>query len=707
MPSALGARFALLLSLTLAWLNLLLTTRWAHVPGSVNGPKRPFYVLALVTVSLLAWRARPFRVVKPAVARFVCAGAVAFLLFAFFRWFPPGTWTAIPFLDDWPPRFVSTMEGIGLLAQGRFSGWRWTFLGGYPIPTDVTQDLTVWAAGPVWIFGPAFGFHVTHLLLFVLIPVLVWADLRMGGEEDDIAWTGAGLAALFSANFSYFLIRSGDTNSLTGLVSALMVLVCAHGARRGRRWAPLALVVALTLTNHSHRGFFVYALVFLAVDAVVAWDWRSGVRGAIAACAALAASLPLTWDLWRYPSWFIANNVELHPAGFAWLDFLRKVYYNVELLLRPGRWFNDFTGLVNVFLPVILFVAWKSRGRVRFYALATLGVVALVRLNYASFGYAFLRPIILLPVFVAPALAWFVARQTGRRALAIALLAMFALYIQVWLSPVPHVRSVREFNPDLVDRLGTLDGNLVLIENAFHRDVDVSVGRTSLPTPFTAHYEALLPAVTGQRFYGGMWDGWQWTPYRDEVFANGTFKGHALDEVPPEEFKSEMRRWGIRHLVVWSDRARQFLHGAGGFMSRWESGTWSDFEFLDADIRSVVTAHGSGVLTDTTASGAVVRLDGVKKDDEVIVRTHYHPAWDVQVGANHLAVLDRDGQLAFIAPADGSYAVRLVYPGHRWLLAVGAAAIVLALGFMRLAPARGSDAASFSDRTASPPERTV
>lgn len=48
------ARAALLLSLALAWLNFLLTSRWASIPGSVHGPKRWFYVAALVLASVLA-----------------------------------------------------------------------------------------------------------------------------------------------------------------------------------------------------------------------------------------------------------------------------------------------------------------------------------------------------------------------------------------------------------------------------------------------------------------------------------------------------------------------------------------------------------------------------------------------------------------------------------------------------------------------------
>ena len=79
-----------------------------------------------------------------------------------------------------------------------------------------------------------------------------------------------------------FLIRSGDTNSLAGVVTCTATLVSAHAAREGRRWSAVGLVLSLTLTNYAHRGFFVYAVALLAVDAIVALDRRSAWRALVA-----------------------------------------------------------------------------------------------------------------------------------------------------------------------------------------------------------------------------------------------------------------------------------------------------------------------------------------------------------------------------------------------------------------------------------------
>src|SRR5688572_1791569 len=142
------------------------------------------------------------------------------------------------------------------------------------------------------------------------------------------------------------------------------------------------------------------------------------------------------------------------------------------MLVLPGRWINDTSGLAFITLPLALLVAWRAPRRARFYAVAVLAVILMTRLNHSTFAYALIRPLHLLPVFLGPVLAWFCLRATGRRSIALALAVFVAAYTQVWFVAVPHVADVRDFNRDLVDRVAASEGHLVAIENAFHRDVD-------------------------------------------------------------------------------------------------------------------------------------------------------------------------------------------------------------------------------------------
>ena len=73
---------------------------------------------------------------------------------------------------------------------------------------------------------------------------------------------------------------------------------------------------------------------------------------------------------------------------------------------------------------------------------------------------------------------------------------------------------------------------------------------------------------------------------------------------------------------------------------------------------------------DTAWQGGEVVLENVRQGDTIVVRTNYYPAWSARVDSQQLELFSRDGQMAFIAPQDGSYIVTLEYPRRRWLSAL-------------------------------------
>ena len=101
---------------------------------------------------------------------------------------------------------------------------------------------------------------------------------------------------------------------------------------------------------------------------------------------------------------------------------------------------------------------------------------------------------------------------------------------------------------------------------------------------------------------------------------------------------------------------------------------------LAADTRDVVTTSGTGQLVAFDPLGARIALDGVQAGAEVIVRTNYHPSWRAGVegsGGAAVRLMAVDGQLAFLAPRDGSYVVTLTYPRRPWLVVLALAAVLL------------------------------
>jgi hypothetical protein len=296
----------------------------------------------------------------------------------------------------------------------------------------------------------------------------------------------------------------------------------------------------------------------------------------------------------------------------------------------------------------------------------------------------------LQPIFTAIVVAVFIITRAANGWQAASALGLVALVVPFLAIRVPHETSVEHFVPAVVERLKALDGALVLVENNPHRDVDASLSGRSEPSLYGTHYEALLPAATGKRLYAGYWDGWQWTPFRGEMLAGGAWQGHQLAAVDRPAFVAEMQRWGIRHLLVWSPTAKTTIGSWAEFVTRWEDGPWRELELTGApvDIHSVVSDHGSGALLSTDPLGGVVRLSGVARGDRIVVRTHYHPAWQAFASTGAIATITVHGELGFLAPADGSYDVTLVYPARRWLIGMAILLLVATVASERLIFAR-------------------
>ena len=686
MTEAILARTAIAVSLLFAWSNFLTTARWAHQPGALHGWRKPWYALALVvlTAMLIAtWRriGAPVRLGRGPSVTMALAG-LGVLLFSLFSRLPLSTWDQIPFKDDWTPLYQQAVNGIALLKRGAVVGWNWWLLGGYPTSTDIAQNFSTVGFIPMTLFGSEAGYHVLHAVLFCAVPLFIWCDLRTEERERRIVATG--LAGFFAAAYFGPLGESGDTNSLVGVFCAGLAVVGGHSARRGSRWGGPVMLLALTLALYTHTAFFVYGGLFLTIEGIYYRDSRALMRLALAAAIALLAALPMHWESLRYPEFISFNNTVYDPDITPdWKRFARLVYYNVEILFLPHRWFNDYRSIANVWLAALIASAWMSRGtRVGFYAWCAVVTQLLLRFNTPEAGAGFDRIQHMFPMLTAPAFAGFVLRFAGTRALAWSILAALALFVQTSFAPIRHVETLRDWDPPLIDRIAASEG-MVLVEISPHRDMDRHPTIRSQTTPFDVHFEGLLPFVAGQRFYSQSIDGWVWSIWRGQVVGAATFRGRPIGETAPEEFVGEMEKWGVRHLFVWTEQTRQYLRSDARFSERWRGGRWSHFERLNADIRSAATAIGEARLTNLDTLGADVELAGVKAGEEVVVRANYYPAWRATAGGRPVDLFERGGQLAFRAPADGSYVVRLDYPRYRALNVT--AVVVLIAGLVVLA----------------------
>jgi hypothetical protein len=678
-------RAALLATLAVAWLNFLTTSRWAAIPGALNGPKRPWFAAALVVATILALSARGLgRRVSLGGATALFAGGWILLGVAYLQTFPPSTWRLIPFLDDWPPRFEATIQGVWLLAHGAVVGWNWGLLGGYQSSADLNQSLTALGSLPIAIFGGPLGYHVLHAALIVAIPLVVYADLVREWPRPAARLAGF-LVLLGMGSYVGVIMPSGDTNSIAGVLCAVIAITGSRHAQRGSQWGGVMLAIGLTLAMYTHAAFFVYSSAYLVLEALVQRQMRLLVRWFIAAATALVASLPQHWELLRYPGFFLTNNIVYEPVPWDFLDLARRLYYNVEMLFFPHRWFNDYNGLTNICLPIVLWVAVRARREVvGFAARCLLLTIFFMTIDVPEFGgYLFARAVHMVAVFTPIVLAWFIAEQAGTRKLAWSLVALVGLYLGSAHPPIPHVTSVRDFDPALFDHVKTLDGPLVLLEGSPHRDLIVGPERSER-TPFGTHFDALMVAETGRRFYAQEWDGFHWTPFRGQTVAAGSFRGRRIDATPVGEFVAEMRKWGVRHLVVWSTPTKTYLDAATQFFDRrWSSGLWAEYELRDPDVREVVVETGSGRLGNLTPLSGSVSLTDVREGETVVVRANYFPAWMASADSQPVPLRSLGGQLAFDAPRSGSYEVALTYPRRRGLILLSLAGLVLGCALLR------------------------
>jgi hypothetical protein len=674
---------ALALAVVLAWVNFLTTGRWASQPGSLHGWREWWYAAALSAASiltLLTWRrvGEPSRTGPILPSVFLAAGA-AVIVAALLGRLPPSSWGQIIFKDDWTELFQQASNGVALLRRGVVVGWNWWFLGGYPTSTDIAQNLGTVAFIPMTLFGDRIGYHVLHVVLFLAVPVFVWFDLAR--ESRETRFIGTGIACFFAAGYSGPLGSSGDTNSLVGVCCAGLALTGSRAARQGARWGGPVVLLGVTIALYTHAAFFVYAAIYLAIEAAYFRDRAAFVRLVVAGALSGIAALPTHWESLRYPDYVSFNNTVYSPGGpVDWAGFVRSVYYNVEILALPQRWFNDYRSVANVWLPVLVVAALlPGRTRTGFYACLAVATQLLLRVNTPEAGAMFDRIQHMLPLLTAPALAGFVVRCAGSRALAAALLVPLGLYVQTVFTPIRRLPDLRAFDPPLVDRIAASTGNMILVEVSPHRDMDSHPTRRSQTTPFDVHFEGLLPGLAGQRFYSQMIDGWVWNIFRGRVVGAGTFAGRPIADTPHDAFAAEMEHWGVRHLFVWTDASRDYLSKDGRFAERWRGGRWSHFERPGADERSVLTMSGTGTLRNLDFLGADVELAGVKAGEPVVVRASYYPAWQANVVGSAVALYDSEGQLAFRAPRDGSYTVRLEYPRYG---ALSLLAIVALLGGM-------------------------
>lgn len=626
--------------------------------------------------------------------RFLCrpwaAGALALagVAAALACKFPLGEWTEVLFWDDYPTLYYASLRGLDTLAQGGVFGWDTRLLGGYYAVSDVNHNLAFFLL-PFLPFGPRVGYHLLIGASVLAFPVLLALWVREALRDAGATALGFWLGGFFALTVLDNLLHWGMLNSLLGLDLLVAALLLLGRVRARRPWAVFPLALVLGLSVYAHVAFFLYALAFLGLEflrrpgRILARDLALAVGGA------LTLSLPMTVHYVLYPGYFIENNETWSPQALTAAEALARSLRNLAsygdlrgYLTLPVK----YQALFLVTLPAAAWVAWRGPNPARWaagYAALAAGAAALEvpGLTLALERLKFVLPVFLVVVWAA----WMWDGEAGRprpAALALAAALVWAAWPPRATWPLAHIQALRDFHPALMDRVAGLPAEeWVVWEAQSSYDLIDDPGEASPHGPQNNHLEALLPLETDLRYLTHIQEGYHHSVYRGNVLNAGAFRGRALRHVPLEEMRAFLDRWGVGHLVVWSEPARAYFGAHPDlFPPVWSDGQWAIFAYVGADARQVLMPHGQGRLEGEGAFGFRVVLEGVRAGDPVVVRQNAFPAWRAFWEGGKVPLYADDGRLAFRAPADGTYVVTFRYPRYTWASAVALGVLAVGLG---------------------------
>ena len=425
--------------------------------------------------------------------------------------------------------------------------------------------------------------------------------------------------------------------------------------------------------------------------------WRAG--GVL--LVAFMATLPYVWPFLNYRSYFIEDVQHFAP---------HIVHFSFPLLVQSvidaaGRdLFSDFWGGLY-FLPLACWMFIKCRFRgLRILLCAYFLLTVFVNTGMKFTDQAFARMIygfsIYWVMFLSPIGSEEWCDSISFRSMVCGGL-FFVIFATVWIDrpafltwTTPRARNIASYNPALIQKITTLTGNLILLENqgGLNHATETSLGKESERWSDDVHLVGVVALETGKNIFAADIDGFPPSVFRTNTITSGTYKGRFLSEHPAAEISALLKNWGIKYLVLWSNEARDYFKSQqGNYKLVWridptelqkagfEPVPWEIYEFANADPRSVVISPGSGLVETKDYFTKILRLYGVQRGAKVIIRTNYFPAWRAFWGNHEIKLINEGGQLALLCPSDGDQVVYLHFPKYKSLTVLAFLALLLCL----------------------------
>ncbi len=617
--------------------------------------------------------------------------------------FPPQQFDSLVMFDDYPTIYTVTMKGWEMLKQGGIFGWDPRLMGGYHTVSDVSHD-EIFFMLPFLPFGPRVGFHLMIMFFYLLFPLLLYwhARLELGEERPALFVLWIGLFVVFG----YFdnLLYWGMVNSFLGLDFMLLNLILFTLMRQGKPYASFALILSLSLTLYAAGGFFAYSLLLLALD--LFWHFATSrkllPRLALIGIATLLVTLTFTYHFLRYPSYFVQSDEIYAPPRYTVSEIIAQSVGALSRLADPRLWLLGrpvrYQGMFIVSIPILLSLAWSSR------FVATTLVVPGEEKRPKSLLQTPLKVVIaailimLTSLVVSPSLDMFISRVRfvlpailalaygawlcqEKRVHPAPLLIVWTLLLTILpsrlLEPIRHETSLRTYNGPLLKQIESLDSDLLLLESMGGYDLATEGPGSTQAQETHVHLESYFPLETSKSYLANNQEGYHHSIYRRNFITSGAFRGRLLGDWPREEIKAFLDKWGVKHLILWSKIAIGYFDSDPDFRRLWSDGFWAIYEYRNAVPDDVIVKQGKGEITVRSYFEQDVQLSDVRGGDLVTLRMNYFPAWRAYYHGRPVELLDNDGLMAFVAPADGSYTISLHYPRYTGLTVLALATLAV------------------------------
>lgn len=619
-----------------------------------------------------------------------CAFAIgyAFILACVWSRFTPSLNSYI-WHDDASMLYAYTAQGLDMLSQGGAFGWNSSLMGGYPAFLDKQYNLALCAAPFAALFGPLKGFNLLVFFSIMIFPFLSYRCIRtwLPGERTAAVW-GIYFSCAMINSFFWCFINNCSFNSMLGLDFYVLNLLLVRRFLDERPYASFCLALSVALTCYAHLSYFVLSIITMIIIAMIApGRMRNTGRMAVVLAVAFICTLPYSWQMIRYRHYFVEDMRHYAPPvrHFSLPGILTFSIRSFRDNLMPDLW----GGLS--FIPVFLVMCLRRRGRgpqVLLYAYCVLALV--IAVGMAVTDQAFMRMSYGLSIFwillisYAGSETWGVGRVFQR------LLwggLLFVLITFVWIaSPAfnswttPRLKDLKSYNRTFFEKMTGLSGNLILFEGqgGLNHATESNLGRRSEKWSDDVHMAGVVALETGKNLFSTNIDGFHPSVFRANAITCGTYKGRFLSEYPPGVITALLKKWGIRYLVVWSSEARAyFVSQKEAYRCIWSIDTeelkragfepvrWEIYEFLDADPRSVVGAHGGGEVKTVDYFSKILRVHGAVKGEKMVLRMNYFPSWRAFWKGGEVQLVNEEGQMGIWCPESGDITIYLQFPKYR------------------------------------------